>query len=140
VWEMTCSRTQTTDTCGVSSKKSDQHLPLAGKTILVAEDEAMIGMDLCDQLAHAGAQTRLFDTNAAALNSLHTEKIDLAIVDNLLVDGPAEKLCGALRERAVPFIFHTGRSADETADLPEVVVSKPASFNLILKRLSELSA
>ena len=82
------------------------HAPLAGKTVLVVEDELMIALDIVDCLIQAGAKvigpcTSLEDARKIAGDG----EIDLAILDIDLGGRevfPAARILGA---RGIPFLF-----------------------------------
>ncbi len=98
----------------------DQSRPL----ILLAEDEAMIALELADTLERDGfAVAGPFVTCAAAEAWLETNEPAGAILDNALKDGPCEVLAGDLRSREIPFVVYSGHS--RTADTPDVFQAVP---------------
>lgn len=77
--------------------------------VLVAEDELIIGVDLCDTVEEAGFEVEgPFDTASSALASLERRKPDLAILDVRLDDGVVYPLADKLVAANVPVIFHSG--------------------------------
>ncbi|MGO9547211.1 MAG: response regulator [Rhodomicrobium sp.] len=84
-------------------------MSLAGKRVLVVEDEMLIALDTVDELKSAGCTVlgpvlRL----AAAIPLALTEQIDAAVLDVNLAGQYVWPVAEALAGRAVPFIFVTG--------------------------------
>jgi DNA-binding response OmpR family regulator len=113
---------------------------LAGKTILIAEDEPLIALDLCETLQDAGAVTLVFAACVDALQCLRSNTPDLAIVDNGLADGPSDELCVELKRLHVPIIICSGQANDDVAHLSDHVVMKPAQPQVILNKAVALLA
>jgi CheY-like chemotaxis protein len=62
--------------------------PLAGKRILVVEDEFLVAELLCARLANAGAVlVAPTDRSSVALAFIATEQLDGAVLDFMLADG-----------------------------------------------------
>ena len=83
--------------------------------ILVAEDELIIGHDLCDTVEEAGyvVEGPHGDISSAML-AYQKNKPDLAILDVQLGDGVVYPLAERLIAEDVPVIFHSGQiSAEE---------------------------
>ncbi|RUX84693.1 response regulator [Mesorhizobium sp. M7D.F.Ca.US.004.01.2.1] len=81
----------------------------ATASIVLLEDEALIALDIADQLQNAGfAIAETFSSCAAALEWLSVHTPDLAILDIQLRDGDCEEVAKALHERKVPFVVHSG--------------------------------
>lgn len=86
----------------------------AAASIVLLEDEALIALDIADQLQNAGfAILETFSTCAAALEWLSVRTPDLAILDIQLRDGDCEEVAKALYERKVPFVVHSGLLPDD---------------------------
>lgn len=87
--------------------------------ILLAEDEAITGLELADSLEREGfAVAGPFATCSDAEHWLKSNEPSAAILDNSLKDGPCDALASDLRDRGVPFVIYSGHS--RTADLPDV--------------------
>ncbi len=83
-------------------------------SVLLTEDDALIGFDLCDALERAGYRVLGPVTTAAeALSLLDRETPVLAVVDIMLKDGPCAGLARDLKQRGVPFLVHSGCRKDE---------------------------
>ena len=78
-------------------------------TILVAEDEAIVGWDLCDTVEEAGyaVEGPFLDISSAML-AYQKKKPDCAILDVQLDDGIVYPLAEKLMAEDIPVIFHSG--------------------------------
>lgn len=83
--------------------------PLAGRRILIVEDESMIALMIQDVLADLGSvvvgPAARIET---ALELATTAPIDLAVLDLDLVGEPVYPVAEALAKRGIPFVFTTG--------------------------------
>lgn len=99
------------------------------QTILVAEDEMIIGYDLCDTVAEAGYTVEgPFEDISSAMLAFQKHKPDLAILDVQLDDGNVFPLAETLIAEDIPVIFHSGNYApDQVRErFPEApALSKP---------------
>lgn len=78
--------------------------------VLVAEDELIIGVDLCDTVEEAGYQVEgPYDRIDSAMLSIQKKRPDVAILDIRLDDGEVFPLAEALMNENVPVIFHSGQ-------------------------------
>lgn len=84
-------------------------LPLAGLCVLVVEDDFYLASDAKAALERAGARVigPCGDADEAAGLAV-AERIDCAVVDVNLGDGPNFGLARSLQQRSVPFVFVTG--------------------------------
>ena len=98
---------------------------LAGKRLLVVEDEYVIASDLADTLEHAGAEVvGPAGTVASALKLVESEggRLDGAVLDVNLRNERVFQVADALAARGVPFILTTGY--DESS-IPPAYASRP---------------
>lgn len=115
--------------------------PVAGRRILLVEDQTLIAMALEAELQDHGLQvTGRAATVAAALALIDADPPDLAVLDVNLADQDSLPVAQALRDRAIPFVFATGYGSD--IDLPDSfsdipVAAKPYQVGDILKKLAE---
>ena len=89
-------------------------LPLAGKSVLIIEDEALIAMSVEFWLQDAGAAVVKITNSIASAQRALDEGIpfDAAVVDLHVVDGNASALVQALSERGIPVVITTGDEVD----------------------------
>ena len=84
---------------------TDQSNVLAGKRVLIAEDELLIATDHGEVLLEAGAEiVGTCATVTGALDCLNHAVVDVAVVDFLLADRNSEPLQAALKQRRIPFV------------------------------------
>lgn len=83
--------------------------PVILPVILIAEDEQIVGMDLCDTIAEAGylVEGPHSDLHSAML-AFQKRKPDLAILDIRLQDTVVYPFAEKLIAEDVPVIFHSG--------------------------------
>jgi DNA-binding NtrC family response regulator len=117
---------------------------MAQQCVLVAEDEMIIGVDLCDTVEEAGYEVAgPYDTASSAIESLARRTPDLAILDVRLDDGEVFPLAEKLIAANVPVIFHTGQvSPTEVSDrYPQAhALAKPCPPNQIIAVMREALA
>lgn len=112
--------------------------PLAGRVILVIEDEPLIAIDVQQTFEDAGARVILAPNLAAAFAAIEEHSLSAAIVDHGLADGDSSEVCDRLRERKVPFITYSGfdRVDGLCADAP--LVKKPATPAMLVATITGL--
>jgi DNA-binding response OmpR family regulator len=105
---------------------------LAGRTILVVEDEPLIALELRSLLEGAGAHVFAATQLHHAMRLAEHKDVSAAILDYRMGDSDVTPLCGRLKERDVPFIFYSG-FADQLDRWPDaVLVSKPSCAEAIV--------
>jgi DNA-binding NtrC family response regulator len=86
---------------------------LAGRHVLIVEDEPLIAMDLEMVLNEAGcASVSTATTLADAIAQIGARRFDVAVLDVTLHGSKVYPAADALAERAVPFLFMTGHSTN----------------------------
>jgi len=117
---------------------------MAQQCVLVAEDELIIGVDLCDTVEEAGFEVEgPYDTASSAIDSLERRTPDLAILDVRLDDGEVFPLAEKLMAANVPVIFHSGEvTPDEVSGrYPQAhALAKPCPPNQIIETMREALA
>ena len=109
--------------------------------VLVAEDELIVGYDLCDTVAEAGYIVEgPFDDLSSAMLAYQKTKPDIAILDVQLGDGVVYPLAERMMAEDVKIIFHSGHT--DTGDLDERfpkahICAKPCPPNIILDILAD---
>ncbi|TXN72833.1 helix-turn-helix domain-containing protein [Methylobacterium sp. WL6] len=82
-------------------------------SVLLAEPDAIVAMDLSDALETAGYRVLgPCATTADALQTLEREQPTLVVLDVKLRDGPCTPLTRELHQLQIPFLIHTGVSRD----------------------------
>jgi DNA-binding response OmpR family regulator len=111
-------------------------------TVLVAEDELLIAMDVMDELDAAGFVTvGPFAKTSQALEYCKSHTPDCAILDVRLQDGESYPLADFLSERHVPLIFHSGHARRQALleRYPDTkVCPKPSGSSQIAQMVSTL--
>lgn len=114
---------------------------MAHPVILVAEDEALVAMDLCDTVEEAGFIVEgPYQDSSSAMLAFQKHKPDLAILDINLAGGTAYSLAERMMAEDVPVIFHSGQvTTDEVQALyPKAsALSKPCPPNVILDTVQQ---
>ncbi|MET3896999.1 CheY-like chemotaxis protein [Devosia sp. UYZn731] len=107
---------------------SEQKL-LAGRRVLIVEDEALIAIAVEDEVRQLGCDDIFVAYNKAqALVEIDSYKPAFAIIDvNLTDNGEDYEIADTLVDRGIPFIFSSGHLAGELPDrhLGRPFVSKP---------------
>ena len=81
--------------------------------VLILEDEALIGLNLRDDLQDAGYRVEgPFTTCAAALEWLQMATPDTPVLYAALKDGPCRAIAQELTRRDVPFLIYSGYHED----------------------------
>lgn len=114
--------------------------PLAGRRILIIEDEPLIALDIQQAFEEAGARVILARTVAAALVAIQQPGLSAAIVDHALGDGDSSELCERLKELHVPFVMYSG-FADLAGDCADAkAVTKPERPAVLVATVQSLLA
>ena len=116
---------------------------LAGRRVLVVEDEFFMAADLEDSLTRAGAEVvGPIPDLQAALAQVHMNSADLVVLDvSLRGDEKAYPIADALSERGIPFLFVSGYAS---RDLPSRYrkirrLEKPFDMEALVKAVGELA-
>ena len=115
-------------------------LPLAGKSILVIEDELLIAMGVEYSLKEAGAASVTIASSVAqAQTALLKGSYDAAVVDFHLSDG-GSVLIDTLSRREIPVVVTTGDSfAQPDLSKTVTVLQKPYSDRDLIKVMTWLT-
>jgi DNA-binding response OmpR family regulator len=113
---------------------------LAGRFILLIEDEPLIALDVERVLRAAGARVVAAGYLESALYTTEHPALSAAVVDLRLGDSNSMSACRRLRHLQVPFVVHTAYPAVLVAsEWPEVpVIVKPADPEQIVNALVSL--
>ena len=124
--------------------EKEQPSALAGRTVLIVEDEVLIALDIEAALEQKGALvkgpvTRLADGLPIAENQSH--EFDCAVLDVNLRGEEVFPIAEKLQKNGIPFLFHTGHGKSEVlqqrfANAP--VCNKPFQTEKLLLELEKL--
>lgn len=112
---------------------------IAGKRILLVEDEFMVAAMICDVIEDAGAIVVGPVANITdALDHVARGEFDLAVLDWNLDGARSDPIARALIGRSVPFVISSGYGAvpEEFADVP--LLPKPYDPANLVRRLATL--
>ncbi|MDW6024584.1 response regulator [Mesorhizobium sp. BAC0120] len=114
---------------------------LAGRRVLVVEDEYLIALDIGEALENAGAQVvGPAGTIIKAATLVRENGFDIAVVDVALQDGDAYPVVDALQAADIPVLFLTGYERSglrrEYRTLPHL--TKPFQYTDFIKTLADL--
>ena len=114
---------------------------LDGHTLLVAEDEPLVSLDVAELLRELGATVVLASSVRAALAHADSTHIAAAVLDINLGGEDCSPVCQRLSERGIPFMFYSGYAdAPVFKQWPAApVVRKPANRNSIIVALTRLN-
>ena len=112
-------------------------------TILIVEDEFLIGIDMQMMLEDAGIRTiGPIATPQEALQQIASERPDAALLDGNLNGHPVDAVAKCLRQNMIPFAFVTGYSRDNLPvgfeDPP--VIRKPVAAGILVNAARALFA
>ncbi len=111
-------------------------------TVLVAEDELLIAMDVMDELDMAGFQTiGPFAEIKGAMDYCQRKLPDCAVLDVNLRDGESYPLADWLAAQQVPVVFHSAHASlhELRARYPKArVCPKPASMTSLAEVVAQL--
>jgi CheY-like chemotaxis protein len=115
---------------------------LAGRRILLVEDEPVVMMAVENSLADLGCELLIAATFDEALVLAEAEDFDCALVDVDLCGTPAYQIADVVRRRGIPFVLSTGYPLDA---LPEqyrsqALLKKPFSHGELKNVVSNIVA
>jgi DNA-binding NarL/FixJ family response regulator len=110
---------------------------LAGKRVLIAEDEPLIAMDHAARLAQAGAEiVATCATVRGAVDCVRKNPIDVTVVDFVLADGNSEALQTALKRKQIPFLVVSAYPRCLVRTEPgQEILQRPVSPDLLCGRV-----
>jgi DNA-binding response OmpR family regulator len=105
--------------------------------VLILEDEALIALNLQDELQDAGYTVAgPFTTCSAALEWLGIATPSMAILDAALNDGSCSNVAAELNRREVPFLIYSGHQENHPllAEFQHVTwIEKPAPPTVLVQ-------
>jgi DNA-binding NtrC family response regulator len=113
-----------------------QSANLAGRSILIVEDEALIALEVANAFQEAGATVTTTSSLRQAIVLVEHDGLSAVILDHTLADGDSRKVRERLKARGVPFVIYTGYGAFKDADGP--VIHKPAKSSVLVETIARL--
>lgn len=99
---------------------------LAGKNVLVIEDESLVAELVVDIADDMGAQAVKVATHVEqALACIAERSWDLAILDHNLNGTPSWPVAEALKRRGIPYLVVSGYGGEIRVDASTVLLAKP---------------
>ena len=86
---------------------------LAGRSILIVEDEPLIALDIHAAFSAAGASIVAASDSREALRLTSLPELSAAVVDIALGAEDCCRVCKRLFDNGVPFLFYTGEARTE---------------------------
>ncbi|WP_305095959.1 response regulator [Croceibacterium aestuarii] len=113
-------------------------MSIAGLTVLIVEDEPIIGLVLEDLVLDAGARPLLASTVAHALKALEENTVDAAVLDVNVHGEKSYPVAQALMAQGTRFVFASGYGdalhPEEFKAVP--TITKPYAMKEIVEGLS----
>lgn len=116
----------------------DPQRPLAGRAVVVVEDEALVAMYIEEILLDLGAAAvHLASTVETGLALLERAAPQFAVLDLNLAGRASYPIAQRLDTLSVPYLFLTGYGADgvDPAWRSRPIVQKPATFDILRKAI-----
>ena len=122
-------------------------MTLSAKTILIMEDNPVLGLQVAFALEDEGATVTgpiaRLEAGLAMIDGPDSANPDAAVLDVELADGEVFPLAERLRERGVPFVFYTARGSEghmraRAGEAP--VVSKTHGSAQVIEALNQCIA
>ena len=113
------------------------HQGLAGRSVLIVEDEPLVALDIIRAFESAGAQVMAVRSLAEAKCLVEQNNLSAAVLDLGLGDGDTDELCVRLYQRAIPFVLHSGYDHPGEGCSRGIVIPKPANPQTIVDALSK---
>lgn len=109
---------------------------LAGRLILVVEDEPLIALDILLELERFDAEVIVARNLSEGVRLVRAYPISLAIVDQGLGHEHADELCASLSAHEIPFVVYSGRPCEGPC-LAGTFLSKPAGADALVGTVFE---
>ena len=103
-----------------------QSTRLAGRSILIVEDEPLIALDIVTAFEKAGAVALTARSLVDAIHLVEHDGLSAVVLDFGLGKDDAAVVCGRLTERNIPFVLHSGYAHASDACRGGAVIPKPA--------------
>ena len=111
---------------------------LAGRSILIVEDEPFIVMDITQAFENTGAELTSTNTLDHAMLLVEHDALSGAILDHGLLDGDTSLLHMRLKERGIPFVIYSGYREADVGSHGAPFISKPAAPGVLVDMIVDL--
>jgi DNA-binding response OmpR family regulator len=112
---------------------------LAGRSILLVEDEIWDTLDLQDSFMEAGARVVTAYRLERAMQLAERTSLSAAAIDLSQGTEHASALCLDLAKRKVPFVFYCDRMPPELGEWVDApMITKPAHINTVEEAVASL--
>ena len=111
---------------------------LAGRLILIVEDEHLIAIDVANAFTNAGARVVSVRSLRDALIAAENSGLSAAVLGQALSDGDSSKLCERLKERDIPFVLHSGYGQIDGTCSNGALVAKLTNPQVLLRTVEDL--
>ena len=107
-------------------------LVLAGRSILLVEDEPLVRMNVGQLLQGAGAAVFTASHLEQALRLAEHPDLSAGVLNFQLPKGDSTPICWRLTDRSIPFVFHSAAPYREFRQWPQApVLIKPMTHRLV---------
>jgi len=106
--------------------------PLAGRLILIAQDEPVIALQVIQAFEDVGAWILRARTLKEALAWVEGRKLSAAVLDHTLADSDTSTVCKRLNERNIPFVMHSAHPQPDGDNRRGVHLKKPRDMPHLL--------
>ena len=113
---------------------------LNGRSILIAEDEPLIALDIAEAFKDVGATTVVTSTLHHALVLVEHHSLSAAVLYHALPDGDSSPLCERLEERKLPFVVYSGLVNLHGACAKGAHIKKPENPKVLVSMVERLIA
>ena len=111
---------------------------LAGRSILIVEDEPLIAIQLRQAFEEAGAAVTTTSAYKQALILAERADLSAAVIDYRLSDGESTQICARLKGRGIPFVIYSGFSEVDGVCAEGPLVRKPAMPDVLIATVEGL--
>src|SRR5262245_54891329 len=119
--------------------KNRTHKQLAGKRILIVEDEAILALNYAELLRSVGAEIVAISRSAdEAIDRVRQNDIDVVVLDFVLEDENSGRLQTALKAKGIPYVVVSAypRPLIRTGGEDEIL-SKPVSPDVLCSSVAD---
>jgi len=109
---------------------------LAGRLVLVVEDEPLVALHVQEFLVGAGARVLLAHTLPTARIHARDPELSAAVLDHGLKTDDTSEICTILKERDIPFVLYSGYSKVRGDCADGELVHKPAPPHVLVATLA----